>query len=125
LDTCKGKVKTFSELPAYAGFYFRPEVEYDAEAAQKEFTPENKGRLEKLRTALAAVQPFDHETAGATLASVAKELGVKTGVLVHPTRVACSGKPAGPSLYHLMAILGKDEVLKRLDRVIAQVPSRG
>ena len=23
LDTCKGKIKTFSELPAYAGFYFR------------------------------------------------------------------------------------------------------
>src|SRR2546430_5480545 len=25
LDTCRGKIKTFSELPAYAGFYFRDE----------------------------------------------------------------------------------------------------
>ena len=27
LDTCKGKFKVFSELPAYAGFYFREDVD--------------------------------------------------------------------------------------------------
>ena len=29
LETCKGKVKLFGELPAYAGFYFKEEIEYD------------------------------------------------------------------------------------------------
>ena len=53
LDTCKGKFKLFGELPAYAGFYFTNEVAYDAEAAQGEFTEENKGRLARLREALA------------------------------------------------------------------------
>jgi glutamyl-tRNA synthetase len=119
LDTCKGKLKTLGELPAYAGFYFRSDVQYDAEAGQKEFTAENKSRLQRLREELAKLDPFTHETVGATIAAVAKEFGVKTGVLVHPTRVACSGNPAGPSLYHLMAIIGKPEVLKRLDRVTA------
>ncbi|HVV02436.1 MAG TPA: glutamate--tRNA ligase family protein, partial [Verrucomicrobiae bacterium] len=120
LDTCKGKVKTFGELPDYAGFYFRPDVPFDEEAARKELTPENKPRLEQLRAALSGLEPFDHDHVGATLATVAKACGVKTGVLVHPTRVACSGKPAGPSLYHLMAILGKAEILKRLDAGIAR-----
>src|SRR5256714_577475 len=41
LDTCKGKFRIFSELAGYAGFYFSDQIEYDAEAAQKEFTPEN------------------------------------------------------------------------------------
>jgi len=40
LDTCRGKIKTFSELPAYAGFYFRDEITYDPEAAKKSFVPE-------------------------------------------------------------------------------------
>src|SRR6266496_5734195 len=31
LDTCKGKVKSFGELPGYAGFYFKEQVEYDPE----------------------------------------------------------------------------------------------
>ena len=55
---------------------------------------------------------------GATIAAVAKECGVKTGILVHPTRLACCGNPAGPSLYHLIAILGKERVLKRIDRAL-------
>jgi glutamyl-tRNA synthetase len=122
LDTCKGKVKTFGELPAYAGFYFKPEVEMDSEAVAKEFTAENKPRVQKLREALAKLEPYEHDSIGTTLAAVAKECGVKTGVLVHPTRVACSGKPAGPSLYHLMAIIGKPTVLKRLDEAIARMP---
>jgi len=42
-------------------------------------------------------------------------------VLVHPTRVACCGNTAGPSLYHLMAILGKQKVLARLEEAIRQI----
>jgi glutamyl-tRNA synthetase len=118
LDTCKGKVKLFGELPAYAGFYFKEQIEYDLAAAQREFIPENKPRLARLREALAALEPFEHERIGATLAAVAKELGVKTGVLVHPTRLACCGNGAGPSLYHLLAILGKERVLKRMDQAL-------
>src|SRR5580658_3699949 len=49
LDTCKGKFKMFSELPAYAGFYFRDTFEYNAEGVKKDFIPENKPRLQKLR----------------------------------------------------------------------------
>jgi glutamyl-tRNA synthetase len=122
LDTCKGKFKLFSELPAYAGFYFKKEVEYDAEAVKKDFVPENKPRLAALRAALAAVEAFNSDQVGVTLSLVAKQLGVKNAVLVHPTRLACCGTTAGPSLYHLIAILGKERVLARLDRAIATIP---
>jgi len=121
LDTCKGKVKLFSDLPAYAGFYFTDQIEYDPEAARKELTVENKPRLQKLRVALAALQSFGADEIGATLKSIAQELGVKPGVLVHPTRLACCGNTAGPSLYHLLAILGKERSLARLDRAIATI----
>jgi glutamyl-tRNA synthetase len=121
LDTCKGKIKLFAELPAYAGFYFKDDITYDPEAAQKDFVPENRDRVARLRTALAALEPFEHDVIGTTFASVAKELGVKTGVLVHPARLACCGASAGPSLYHLLAILGKERSLQRLDLALAKM----
>ena len=79
LETCKGKFKLFGELPAYAGFYFKEEIEYDPAAAQKDFTAENKPRLARLREALAKLEPFEADPIGNTLKAVAQELGVKTG----------------------------------------------
>jgi glutamyl-tRNA synthetase len=121
LDTCKGKFKMFGELPAYAGFYFKDQIEYDPEAAAKDFVPENKPRVLRLREALSALQPFEADPIGATFKSVAQQLGIKTGILVHPVRLACCGSIAGPSLYHLMAILGKERVLSRIDGAVARM----
>ncbi|HTL17690.1 MAG TPA: glutamate--tRNA ligase, partial [Patescibacteria group bacterium] len=119
LDTCKGKFKMFGELPAYAGFYFKDQISYDPEAVKKDFIPENKPRVERLRSALGSLEPFEPDPIGATFKTVAQELGVKTGILVHPARLACCGSTAGPSLYHLMAILGKDRVRQRLDYALS------
>jgi glutamyl-tRNA synthetase len=119
LDTCKGKFKTFAELPAYAGFYFTDTVEYDAEAVKKDFVPENKPRLEKLRDAFVALPNFDAPSVEAALKETAKALGVKVGVLVHPTRLALTGKTSGPSLYHLLEVLGREKVLARIERGLA------
>jgi glutamyl-tRNA synthetase len=122
LDTCKEKVKVLSALKDFCDFYFEEEIaEYDREAARKDFVPENRPRLAKLREALANLASFDPASLESNLKSVAASLGVKVGVLVHPTRLACTGKTIGPSLYHLMAVLGKDRVLQRLDHALAHI----
>ncbi len=121
LDTCKGKLKTLSELPGYAGFYFNEVTQFDAAAAQKDFTPENKPRLQRLREVYAALPEFNAAPLEACLKSVAAELGVKAGVLVHPVRLACTGKTAGPSLYHLLEVLGREKSLARLDAALARM----
>ncbi len=118
LDTCKGKFKLFSELPAYAGFYFTDKIEYDAEAVKKDFVPENKPRLEKLRDAFAVLPTFDAGSLEAALKETAKTLVVKAGVLVHPCRLAVTGKTSGPSLYHLLQVLGKERVMARIEKAL-------
>ena len=114
----KANLRLFSELPGYAGFYFTDKIEYNAEAAKKDFVPENKPRLEKLRDAFAAVPKFDAATLEAALKETAKALGVKAGVLVHPCRLAVTGNTAGPSLYHLLEVLGKEKVMARIERAL-------
>ena len=119
LDTCKGKFKIFSELPAYCGFYFTDDVSYNPEGVAKHFIPENKPRLRAVRDAFAALENFDAANLETTVKSTAAKLGVKVGALVHPTRLAVTGSNAGPSLYHLLEILGKEKVLTRIDRALS------
>jgi glutamyl-tRNA synthetase len=121
LDTCKEKTKLFADLPAYAGFYFQEQFEYDPDAAKKDFVPDNKPRLAKLREAFAKLPSFDATNLETTLKGVARELGLSVGGLVHPTRLACTGRTIGPSLYHLLEVLGRDRVLQRLDRALARM----
>jgi glutamyl-tRNA synthetase len=120
LETCKGKFRIFNELPAYGGFYFRDEFEYTPEGVAKHFVPENKSRLEAVRAAFAGIDSFDAINLETTLKAAAAGLGVKVGALVHPTRLAVTGSNAGPSLYHLLEILGKEKVLARIDRALAK-----
>jgi len=119
LDTCKGKFKTFGELPAYAGFYFRDEITCQPDGAKKDFVPENKPRLQKLHEAFARLDPFIAANLEAALKSTAAELGVKAGVLVHPCRLSVTGNTSGPSLYHLLEVLGKEKSLARIERALS------
>ena len=120
LDTCKGKKRLLSELPEYCGFYFVEDVTLDPEAAAKDLTPETRERLKRLREVFAGLTGFDAVSLENSLKETAKQLGVKAGALVHPTRLACTGRTAGPSLYHLLEVLGKERVLDRLDRALEQ-----
>ncbi len=118
LATCVGKVKTFAELPLYGGFYFREDFPLNEEGVAKHFTAENKPRLEAVRAAFASATAFDAANLETTLKATAAKLGVKVGILVHPTRLAVTGSNAGPSLYHLLEVLGPEKVLARIDRAL-------
>jgi len=119
LQTCKGKINTFDELPAYCGSYFIDDLHYDPNGVAKHFTAENKPRLKAVRDALSTLEKLDADNIETTLKSTASKLGVKVGAIVHPTRLAVTGSNVGPSLYHLLEVLGKEKVLARIDRALA------
>jgi glutamyl-tRNA synthetase len=119
LDTCKGKVNTFDELAPYCGFYFDDNFKYNAEGVAKHFTPETKPRLLAVREAFSALDKFDAAELETTLKGTAARLGVKPAALIHPVRLAVTGSNAGPSLYHLLEVLGKEKVQARIDRALA------
>jgi glutamyl-tRNA synthetase len=119
LQTCKGKINTFDELPAYCGFYFRDNFDYNPEGVAKHFTAENKPRLEAVRDALRTLEKFDAGTLEATLKATAAKLRIKVGAIVHPTRLAVTGSNVGPSLYHLLEVLGKEKAVARIDRALS------
>ena len=95
LETCRGKIKQFSELAGYAGFYFVNEVAFGVEAAKKNLCLKKDLGSRGCEEAFSVVEPFIAAALEAALKELAKSCGVKAGVLVHPCRFACTGNASG------------------------------
>jgi len=97
----------------------------DPAAVEKVFgKPEATERLIALRDEFTRIENWNLETLESTLKNLAQKLGCKSGDLVHPARVAVSGRSVGPSLYHMLEVMGKERVLARFDRMIAQLGAK-
>ncbi|MBX3734995.1 MAG: glutamate--tRNA ligase [Verrucomicrobiae bacterium] len=123
LLTVQEKGRLFSELPAWTDFYFLADdaIGFEPEAAAKVLTPTARPLLERLADSFAAVSGFHAAGLESSLKALAVTLGTKAGALVQPCRLACTGRTVGPSLYHLMEVLGRDRVVRRLRLAAARV----
>jgi glutamyl-tRNA synthetase len=63
---------------------------------------------------LSALGDFNVKAAEETFREVVAQLGIEAGVLVHPVRVALTGRAVGPGLFDTMAVLGKERTVRRL-----------
>ena len=121
LAIVKEKIKLLSELPEWTAFFFTEDYDFDPAAVEKVFgRPEAATRLSALRDELTKSDNWSVEQIESTLKSLAQKLGCKTGDLVHPARVAASGRSVGPSLYHMLEVMGKERVLARFQRAPAK-----
>jgi glutamyl/glutaminyl-tRNA synthetase len=115
----------YSGVSGYSSYFFTEDYEFDPGAVEKVFgKPEAAERLIALRDELAKTANWNVQTLETTLKSLARKLRCKTGDLVHPARVAVSGRSVGPSLYHMLEVMGKERVLKRFDRLILQLGAK-
>jgi len=117
LGLVKEKIKLLKELPDWIGYFFTEDYPFDPEAVKKSCSaPQTSERLLKLAEKFSTVATWDAAGLETALKALATEMGIKTGELIHPCRVAVSGKSTGPSLYHMLEVLGRDRVLARLRR---------
>ncbi len=120
LAIVKAKVKHLSDVPDWIGFLFTEDFAMDPEAVEKSLKKAGAaGRIEALVKAFGEVSDWSHTKLEESLKATAASLGVKTGELVHPARVAASGRSVGPGLYEMLEVLGKDRTLARLERAKA------
>src|SRR5581483_8426451 len=121
----KEKIKLFKDVPEWTSYFFTDDFEYDSGAMEKVFgKPEASQRLKSLRDEFASLGIWDLTEIESALKNLAQKLGGKTGDLVHPARVAVSGRTVGPSLYHMLEVMGKERVLKRFDRMLARTGAK-
>ena len=115
MPSLKERAKTLIELidSAYYIFADRP-LEIDAKAAAL-LTPENRLLIGRLRVALWEVKDWTATETETAMRAFADQNGLKFGAVAQPLRAALTGRSTSPGIFDVLAVLGRDESLARLD----------
>ena len=124
-ETLRERADTLVQMAEGALWYWRAPTDYDAKAAAKQFTPAAADVLEAARARLAALDDWSEEAVQATLQATVDALGVGFGKLGQPLRLAVTGTTASPSMNAVLATLGRDATLGRVDRAIERCRAAG
>jgi len=118
LALLKERVTTLEDFATTGGFLFADPSAYDPDGVKKNWKPDSGHHVRAVLDVLAGLEDFSSSAIETVLRSVAERLGVGTGKLIHPVRLAVSGRSTGPGLFEMMEVLGKDTCLRRLERAI-------
>ncbi len=112
------RAKTLLEMAQNSAFFYRTEIEYDPKDAQTHLNPEAEKPLADLRARLAALPLWLAEPIHATVTGVAEAHGLKLGKVAQPLRVAIAGRAVSPPIDITLALVGRENSLKRLDAAL-------
>jgi len=109
------RVTTLADFGEACAFFFADEVEYDPKAVEKWLNePHVPLLIDYLISEIGDQEEMDWE---ALLKKAQIHLGIeKLGPIVHPVRIALTGKTTGPGLFELMSVLGVGRISQRLRR---------
>ena len=114
------KIQTLADFWPLVSFIFDGPVD-DPAAFDKTISAD--GGVETLaaaRDALAAADPFDAQTVEQALRGVVSATGAKPGKVFQPVRVAIAGQTVSPGIFETVALLGRDETLRRIDAALSR-----
>ena len=115
------KLRSMNDLPSFIKYFFENNFEFEAEQREKLAKKTDVvARLTELKNTLERILEFSESNLEVAIAKLAEQNCVNTGDYIHSARFAVSGRGVGPSLYHMLVVLGKDSVLARIDRCIAK-----
>ena len=123
VDTVRVRVKTLQEVADAAVYFFKDIEAYDEKGVAKHFKPEAAELLEKCIAALEADEVFDLASTEAVYNRIAEDNGLALGKVIHPTRLALTGRTVSPGMFDVMVLLGKEKTLARMRKAVEYIKS--
>ena len=123
VDVVRVRVKTLQEVVDASTYFFRDLTEYDEKGIAKHFKPEAVTILNECIAGLEALPEFTLENTEAVYNAVAEKTELALGKVIHPTRLALTGRTVSPGLFDVMVLLGKEKTIRRMKEAIAFINS--
>ena len=110
----KGRMATLTDFLEWTDFIFVDHLKLDEEARQKHLSQDKSKEFGLLADAFSSLNDFNAKSAEEAFRRLVAQLGISPGDLVHPVRVALTGRAVGPGLFDTMAVLGQHRTVERL-----------
>ena len=114
LPALRERAKTLPELIDGALFLVMQRPLAFDDKAQKQLDPAARVILSAVLPRLAGLDTFDAVTLEAAVRAYAEETATKLGSVAQPLRAALTGRTVSPPVFDVMAVLGREETLARL-----------
>ncbi|HEX8691219.1 MAG TPA: glutamate--tRNA ligase [Longimicrobium sp.] len=117
IEMFKPRARTTVEIAEKARIFFDVELEYEPDAVAKHWKDagETGARLLAVREALAGVEPWEPAAIEGALRAAAERVGAGFGKVAQPLRIALTGSAASPGIDAVVAALGRERTLRRID----------
>ncbi|MFN3695303.1 MAG: glutamate--tRNA ligase, partial [Ignavibacterium sp.] len=123
IHAMKERVNFVKDFIYNCRYFYEAPKEYEQKAIEKNWNANTPEQLLKLKDEFENLVNPSKEDFEHALTKVAEELKTGKGKLIHPLRLAVSGQSTGPGMFELLCILGKDEVIKRIESAIKTIKS--
>jgi glutamyl-tRNA synthetase len=119
IDLVKTRAQTLPEITGAIQFYFSDPAQYEEKGVNKYFRNENTHDfLKRIENVLKDTIIFGAENLEEIIRSLAELMSIKAGDLIHPLRLSLTGQTVSPGIFDVMQILGKEVVLRRMNKAI-------
>lgn len=118
VDTVRVRVKTLQEIADASDYFFKDVESYDEKGVAKHFKPEAVALLGQCIAAVEADSVYSLETTEAAYNKIAADNNLALGKVIHPTRLALTGRTVSPGMFDVMVLLGKEKTLARLHKAV-------
>ena len=123
MDLMRTRAVTLVDLAKMMEPFYRADFSYESTAWDKVKKDASlPALLEQFLSILESAQ-WDQPTLEACLRDFVAKAEVKAATLIHPLRLALTGKSSGPGLFELMEAMGKENTLLRLRRFLRELQS--
>ncbi len=123
-ETLRMRSKTLVEMAGTARFYFEKDLRYEENADRKFMKPEVVPLMQETRVRLEKTPDFTQKSLEGLFLHILDEKKIKLGDIAQPLRVALTGTSVSPGLFEVMEVLGKEKVLRRMDKALLHISQK-
>lgn len=117
----KERASFVSDFWELGHFFFVEPSGYNEKAVKKQWKPDTAALMEDIMELIATVEPFTAESLQAPIKNYITKNELSFGKIMAPLRLAIVGDVKGPDLFTIMALVGKQQCLTRIERAISEL----